>query len=145
MSAMPRGIRNNNPGNIRLSGVKWVGQAFGADPDFVTFDKPENGIRAIAKTLYSYWLDDGIHTIRGAIYRWAPATENNSAAYAADVAKQVGLGPDEFTGLNPILHDLVVAIIAHENANYAYDAGVIEQGLSLAGFETNEPQGTAAA
>ena len=48
-----RGIRNNNPGNIRVSKDQWEGMT-GDDGAFVIFDSPESGVRALAKNLQSY-------------------------------------------------------------------------------------------
>ena len=133
MSDLPRGIRNNNPGNIRLqTGVEWVGQVPGDDPSFVTFSDAKYGIRAIAEILKAYWSRDGVDTIGGAIRRWAPPTENNTGAYIDDVARRAKFDADTPTALDPVLRPLIEAIIAHENSNYAYPEGVLYDGLLLA-------------
>ena len=90
-----RGIRNNNPGNIRL-GAGWQGMADEqTDHDFVVFKAPEWGIRAIAKILLSD-ARNGITNVRGIINRWAPPVENNTDAYIAAVSNQLQVNPDQY-------------------------------------------------
>lgn len=135
MNEPTRGVRNNNPGNIRLvPGVEWVGQCFGADTDFCTFSDPKYGVRAIAEILHSYWVRDGIRTISGAIMRWAPPTENNTGAYMDDVAQRCAIDADEPTTLAAIIVPLIEGIIAHENGNFSYPTSVIQEGIALAGL-----------
>lgn len=144
----PRGIRNNNPGNIRW-GDAWQGlvpPAQRTDPDFCQFIAPAWGIRAIAITLITYQdkrrAPDGspIDSVREVIERWAPAVENNTAAYVQAVASALSVGPDDTT-VN--VHDyatllaLVKAIIRHENGvppkGDWYGAVTLDEGLKLAG------------
>lgn len=62
--AIPRGIRNNNPGNIRHSD-QWKGLTpEQPDPDFCTFSTPEYGIRAMGVILLNYQRKHGLKTIR---------------------------------------------------------------------------------
>lgn len=126
--AEPRGIRNNNPGNIRKSKATWRGKVEGSDPDFETFDSPQNGIRAIAKTLLSYQDTHGLRTVRRMISRWAPATENNTIAYANAVAAALGVDMDEPIDIHreTVLAPFVMAIIRHENGKQPYPAETIE-------------------
>lgn len=129
---MTRGIRNNNPGNIR-HGDPWEGRAeLQPDPEFVTFTDPKWGIRAIARIMRTYRDRHGLKTIRQMITRWAPETENDTAAYVDHVASQLGLHPDEPIDLEAVMHRLIAAIIAHENANYSYPVATVEQGIALA-------------
>src|SRR5574337_804815 len=79
-----RGIRNNNPGNIRKSSEPWRGLAAAKDqkdPAFFTFETPEWGIRAMAVILRTYQTKYGLRTIRAIIGRWAPSAENDTDAY----------------------------------------------------------------
>ena len=129
-----RGERNNNPGNIRLSASKWVGQIDGTDPAFVTFDTPENGIRALAKLLKNYQTNYGLRTVRAIINRYAPPTENITGAYVAAVSAALGVSPDAAIDLNDpgTLQQLVAAIITHENGRNTYAASTIATGVALA-------------
>jgi hypothetical protein len=129
-----RGIVNNNPGNIRKSDAAWHGAVAGSDPVFVTFDTPENGIRAMAKLLLTYQRKHGLDTIAELIERWAPAAENDSFAYIDDVSTRLGIDPDERIDLaDPaILAALCGAVIRHENGRQPYPAAVVAAGIGAA-------------
>lgn len=134
--SQPRGIRNHNPGNIRRSKDPWQGLAAQqTDKDFLTFEAPKWGIRALARTLITYQDRHGLNTVRGIISRWAPPNENNTLAYVRAVAAAVGVGPDDVIDLQhyEILRPMVVAIIKHENGMQPYSAAQIDAGLVLAG------------
>jgi hypothetical protein len=134
LSAPTRGIVNNNPGNIRKSGAAWQGAVAGNDPVFVTFDTPQDGIRAMAKVLLTYQRRHGLDTVAELIERWAPATENDSFAYIDDVATRLGIDPDERIDLaDPaILAALCGAIIRHENGRQPYSDAVLAAGVGAA-------------
>jgi len=130
---MTREERLNNPGGIkRVPGVTWVGQT-DDQPDklFVQFSTPQYGIRAIAHTLRTYWLKDGVTTVAQAITRWAPPAENYTQAYINAVCPECGVEPDEPVELPVILFPLVRAIINHENGAVIYTDEVIQQGIAL--------------
>lgn len=132
---MTRGERNNNPGNLDRTAIRWQGQSEDQpDSRFVKFDSPEWGIRALAKTLLTYGAKYGIRTVRGIINRWAPSNENNTEAYIASVAKHIGVGDTEAIDLSDrsIMQLLVVAIIKHENGRVTYTPDVIRAGIELA-------------
>ena len=130
----PRGIRNNNPGNIERGPRKWQGEIIGDDPRFATFETPEAGIRALAKNLLTYHEKHGLNTVDGIIGRWAPANENATAAYAAAVAKELGVGVgDQLDLRNPdTLSKLTTAIIRYENGQQPYKPETIRAGVDAA-------------
>jgi hypothetical protein len=120
---LPRGIRNNNPGNIQKSEIPWEGKlADGNDPRYESFDTPEAGIRAVSMNLRAYQEKYGIDTINGIVARWAPSTENNTQAYIAAVSKDLGVKPDAKLNLaDPkLLIGLTKAIIKQENGKQPY-------------------------
>lgn len=129
---LPRGIRNNNPGNIR-HGSNWNGLAE-EQPDsaFCTFIKPEYGIRAMGKILLNYQKLYGLDTVSEIINRWAPPVENDTGAYAAHVAEKIGVDPDEKISVYSNLQGLVLAIIKHENGQQPYDIATIQRGIEMA-------------
>lgn len=140
----PRGIRNNNPGNIRKSNNKWQGLAK-EQPDsaFATFVDPSMGIRALAVTLTTYYDRYNLNTVRGIIGRWAPPNENDTNAYVNAVCKQTGFQRDQILDLHTYEHmcPLVEAIIRHESGkgpmdtpNTWYKQSVIDVGLQKAGI-----------
>jgi hypothetical protein len=120
VEAVPRGIRNNNPGNIReikSDGTRWVGErATDDDPLFEEFDTMAHGVRALARILRTYQRVHGLKTVRGIIGRWAPACENDTAAYVRHVADRMRADPDAPINLAVPgrLADLVAAVIDHE-------------------------------
>lgn len=126
-----RGLRNNNPGNIKRSKTAWVGlKPVQSDPIFLEFTDPVYGIRALYKILMTY-KSRGLNTIEKIISTWAPSTENDTRAYIDTVAKRLGidprlpLGPQHYT-------PLIKAIIHHENGKQPYDNATIEKGIALA-------------
>ena len=96
---LPRGIRNNNPLNIRRGKDRWQGmRAVQTDAQFCQFESLEWGWRAAFWLLTRYFHQYGLDTIRGIINRWAPPNENNTRAYISNVARLTGIGADEPLG-----------------------------------------------
>ena len=93
MAKTPRGIRNNNPLNIRISGIAWQGKIIGnTDGTFEQFTKIEWGIRAALVNLRTYIRRDHIDTIRGIICKWAPASDgNHTENYIQRVSDRTGI------------------------------------------------------
>lgn len=130
--AVPRGIRNNNPGNIDRTTIKWKGMAAdqSGDPRFIVFSKPEWGIRAIARILLGDWRE-GQNTIASLIDEWAPPYENDTAAYIKAVGKACGVDPYKPCDIPALLPKMIPAIIMHENGVQPYAADVIQLGIDL--------------
>jgi len=127
----PRGIRNNNPGNIE-SGDDWEGLSKAQkDGRFAQFDSPEAGIRAIAKTLNTYKAKHKLDTIDGIINRWAPDDENDTESYIQSVERSTGFNRDETIEVKDY-PALIKAIIKHENGQMPYDESTILEGVKLA-------------
>ena len=127
----PRGIRNNNPGNIVRSGVSWVGMSpdQSSDTHFIVFNSPEYGIRAMARVLKNY-IAGGYTTVQQIINRWAPPIENDTGAYVNAVASAMGVSPTAQIDAS-FLEPLIAAIIQHENGQQPYDASLIARGIDL--------------
>ena len=90
---LPRGIRNNNPLNIRKSKSKWQGLVENSpDKEFCVFEHMKWGWRAAFKLLCdTYYKQWGLRTIRDIIHRWAPPNVGNHAdVYIAQVAMSIG-------------------------------------------------------
>ena len=135
MTQIPRGIRNNNPGNIRW-GADWQGlkkDGKSQDPSFCVFTSPEYGIRALAKLLRNYQRLYGLNTSRKIIGRYAPPNENQTQAYIQSVAQQLGIQPDTPVDLNEeaTLLVFIKAIIRFENGIQPYDTDTILKGIRL--------------
>lgn len=113
----PRGIRNNNPGNIRLSKTDWKGEVKGGDKVFETFKTPEDGLRALMLILMTYYTKYRLTTVRAIINRWAPPSENDTEAYIKQVSWRVGVSSDQTIDLldKGILISIAKGIVIHEN------------------------------
>lgn len=91
----PRGIRNNNPLNIRI-GNTWLGErANPTDNAFEEFVSIEYGYRAAFCILRRYIRRYGKNTITAIVSTWAPANENNTQRYIDFVAAQMKISPNE--------------------------------------------------
>lgn len=145
---MSRGIRNNNPGNIRV-GAKWQGRAAKHEmtPEqkreeaFVVFQSPEWGIRAIVKILQTYQRVHGIDTVQGIISRWAPPSENITGSYVRAVTRALNVASDTPLVLGThTLKLLVTAIIQHENGEQPYSNATLLAGIALSGLTPPKPK-----
>lgn len=134
-----RGIRNMNPGNIRL-GESWLGlRTKQTDPDFCQFTSMVYGCRALLKLLRTYVEKRGCTTIRKVIERWAPPSENDTSSYVLSVAAACRRDPDEVLNFeaDPLLYlDIAKAIARHECGvdaeaitDDAWEVGLKEAGL----------------
>lgn len=143
-TAEPRGVRNNNPGNLMKGNKSWQGEVQGDDPRYATFATPEAGIRAMGKNLLISQEEHGNSTVEGIVSRWAPATENNTAAYVATVAKAAGVKPDAPLNLRDpaVLTAVTRAMIQVENGKQPYSDAQIATGLGAALGTAPLPAGT---
>ncbi len=118
----PRGIRNNNPGNIRYiadPAQAWNGQV-GNDGGYGIYDTAAHGVRALGHQLMDY-ANRGLTSVAAIITTWAPAADsNNTAAYIADVSQQLGVNPTDQLDVANTLPQLTAAIIQHENGQQPY-------------------------
>lgn len=129
----PRGIRNNNPLNIRISGNNWKGKCTtNTDGEFEQFTDIVYGIRAAMIIVRTYISRHQCNTPRSIISRWAPESDhNNVKAYVAYVWDHAGLAPDAPIGFSEKrkVVNLVYAmaqfecgvIISREHFAHAYD------------------------
>ena len=97
---MTRGLRNNNPLNIRHSADRWEGARIEqTDRSFVQFKSMAYGYRAAWKTLESYWKHfkrlRQPFTVQNIVHRWAPPSENHTEAYVRTVLNLTSLGGHE--------------------------------------------------
>jgi hypothetical protein len=140
MEKLPRGIRNKNPGNIKL-GTNWDGLAKEqTDPVFCIFDEAVMGIRALMRILLVYRFHHKKTTIDDIISRWAPPSENDTKAYVDFVAKKMDKKPlDELDNSIEDYLPLVKCIIQMENGMQPYEDELIVEGMYKAweGFPTN--------
>lgn len=105
--------RNNNPGNLRATKSftqkqpGYIGEAEG----FAVFDTYENGVKAKKKLLFDSAGYAGL-TINGAIARYAPSSENDTAKYASTVAAAVRVpGSTSMSSLSPTQREALINAI----------------------------------
>lgn len=126
----PRGIRNNNPGNIRGANFTWDGETGRDDKDFVIFHSPVMGLRALSRVLRTYRDKHNLITIEGVLSRYAPSEENNTRAYIDHAVRILQKGADI-----PLNYDdyfaLIKVIVQHENGAQPYSDEQINLGLEL--------------
>jgi len=149
--ALPRGIRNNNPLNIRKGPDKWQGMAKNQiDAEFVTFASATYGLRAAARLLINYQDKYGHNTVHSIIGRWAPENGdrngaapggqyvNHTTAYRKAVAAAMGVGVTEVIDTHQYryLRPMLEAMVKFENANVQpYSAAEYDKALVLAGVD----------
>lgn len=92
---MPRGIRNNNPLNIRI-GNTWLGEVPNpTDSDFEQFVSPVYGLRAAFVILRRYINRYHRDTLPLIIHAWAPSSENNTENYISFVSHAAGIDREQ--------------------------------------------------
>ena len=129
-----RGIRNNNPGNFKISRIPWrnkVPREQNTDGKFEQFPTPLDGIRIIGVDLRSK-AGRGLNTVRKIIEVYAPPTENDTEAYIKSVARQTGLNPEAVIDIEANLFGLIDAIMVHENGGHDYPPELIRQAIAAA-------------
>lgn len=136
---VPRGIRNNNPLNIRI-GNTWIGEVeHPTDKEFEQFESMEYGLRAGFILLHRYINRYGLRTITDIISRWAPSNENNTQNYIRIVSQLTGIGC-----LDPISWENRAAMCSLVDAMVRVECGqmipwsLISQGYSLAVMATKK-------
>ena len=128
-----RGLRNCNPGNIRQSKTRYMGEKpHSTDSAFKQFETLEWGYRAIFMLLHTYRVRGYGDTIAKMISRYAPPVENNTEAYISRVCQQTGIDRDQrLNTLNSVqMIPIVSAISAVENGVKA-DEEVVARGWEL--------------
>lgn len=128
----PRGIRNHNWLNIRLSDDNdWQGEVAGTDTAFETFSAPEYGIRAAAKLVTNY-SNAGLDTVSKIIGKWAPTNENDTQNYINIVASRMNIDPNKKIDVKDpkIMENLLSAMAFVENGQEV-DRGTIRKGIEL--------------
>lgn len=135
--ALPRGIRNNNPLNIR-KGNNWKGERqHQSDPSFEEFETIQMGLRAGFIILRNYQRNSlapkmRANTIRKIINRWAPPSENNTLKYIDTVARRSGLNPDELIAYRDKPRMLaVVEAMCFVECGQAIDKDIISSAYDL--------------
>lgn len=143
-----RSVRNNNPFNIRI-GQPWQGLCPPEDmtsdqkqeTDFCVFRTPAFGFRAGAIILLTYYRKYKLNTVSSIISRFAPSSENDTKAYAADVAQKLEVLPNQPINVENLgtLTDLSRAIPIHEAGSWLFDTLDLQAGVAMALGQTPTP------
>lgn len=92
---IPRGIRNNNPLNLRV-GNNWIGEVSEpTDHAFEQFMDMKWGVRAAFMVMRNYINRHKCNTVAKLISRWAPSNENNTENYIKTVCNRTGIDRNE--------------------------------------------------
>lgn len=92
---VPRGIRNNNPLNIR-HGSKWRGlKREQTDKAFCQFTTIRYGLRAGFVLLRTYIQRYQLRTVPAIVSRWAPISENDTKRYISIVCRRANISSCE--------------------------------------------------
>lgn len=127
---LTRGIRNNNPGNIKAKD-SWQGMVGQDAGGFIIFSDMSWGTRAIGQSLINM-INKGTATIATLIPEWS-ATDQ--AAYITNVSSDIGIDQDAQLGTDPTtIAGLIRAISNQENGDqlsyqYVLDSD-IQEGIS---------------
>lgn len=118
---LPRGIRNNNPGNLTRTAIAWqnkVPHSQNTDQRFEQFRTFVWGLRAMIRDIRNDINLKGQNTIRKLITAYAPANENNTSGYINTLSTRTGIGPDAtLTADKETMRKLVREITVIENGN----------------------------
>ncbi|EAV5121062.1 transglycosylase [Escherichia coli] len=146
-NAKNRNYRNNNLGNLVFAnqeGATLEAPNAKGEQRFARFNTPEEGIRALANQVSSYYNGTSaaagyqkLQTVSSIISKWAPPKENNTNQYIDNVSKYLGVSPNEKIDVsNPeVMTQLVRAIATKEGGNPAVNNEFIKNALGA--FNTN--------
>ena len=87
----PRGIRNNNPGNLIYTNINWKGKLpkhQNKDRRFEMFIAPVYGVRAMIMDL-KHDISKGKNTVPALIEEYSPRFENNTDQYIEKVSRDL--------------------------------------------------------
>ncbi len=125
----PRGMRQNNPLNLRSWGNAPV------EGGYARFGTEQEGLEAGAANLLAYNRKYGIDTIHDIDTRWAPASDSNDvAAYDADVAQRTGFASGQHLDMRDpaVLAKLESAMGHHEQGRDVASADEIGRAVAAA-------------
>lgn len=132
-SRLPRGIRNNNPGNLNYAGQAGATKEGGSGGRFAIFESMQHGVAALYRQLQIYFKR-GINTLSSIVKTYAPASDNNNVdAYVSALAKATGKGANDVldSGDTATIARLMKGIVDHENGRGYISSSDIMGGIQL--------------
>jgi hypothetical protein len=116
---MPRGFRNNNPGNLIKTAIPWQGKLphnVNTDSRFEQFSNFHYGLRAMIMDIHTKIEVKGLDTLSKIIPVYAPRHENNTARYIEVISKLSGFGPyQKLNADHRTLKAIIIPMVFHEN------------------------------
>ncbi len=124
----PRGIRNNNPGNLNYARQNGATKEAGENGRFAVFSSMRDGISALHRQIQLY-LQRGVNTIDSIVNKYAPSSDgNNVQAYIQQLVGATGKGANETLSGDDqgTVFKLIRGIINHENGKgYVSDQDIL--------------------
>ncbi|UAN57991.1 lytic transglycosylase [Serratia sp. JSRIV004] len=128
-ASAPRGIRNNNPGNLNFVGQSGATLETHATPRFARFESAFEGFTALGKQIKAYYTGTSkaagyqkLQSVEDIISRFAPPKENNTQKYIDKLSKMMGVGRGETLNIHDpqVLAMLMNGITQIENGKNPY-------------------------
>lgn len=150
-ASAPRGIRNNNPGNLNYVGQNGATLENHATPRFARFNSAFEGFAALGKQIKAYYNGTSkaagykkLQSVEDIISRFAPASENNTQGYIDKLSKMLGVGRGDSLNIQDpkVLATLMNGITQIENGKNPYAPEMVlkaAQSTVGAGGGTNNP------
>lgn len=125
INSQPRGVRNNNPLNIRKSPDKFQGEVLRLDErEFKTFSSIKYGFRAAFCIIRTYIMHHALCTIEKIIRRWCP--DDTADNYIKVVCHDTGLSPTEqLSFYNQGQMVSLVKAMARVETGYTFDLDLV--------------------
>lgn len=133
----PRGIRNNNPGNLNYAGQSGATKESGDSGRFAVFSSMSDGVAALYRQLQLY-MKRGVNTIESIVNKYAPAGDgNNVSAYIQKLVGATGKGANDQLSAedNGTIFKLMRGIINHENGQRDDGKGYVTDQDILTGIQ----------
>lgn len=121
---LARGLRNNNPGNLRfIAKSPWNGQVGDDGEGYGVYSTMALGVRAAGKQLLKY-SRSGLNTVRQIIATWAPRSENDTEAYVRALSSWLNVAADQRIDVDAQLEEIAEGIFRHEVGAVAFAASL---------------------
>jgi len=120
--AVPVGVLNNNPGNLRSTHPERYHNCIGVDErGFMKFKRPIDGVRAMVINLKCYGSKHHIHTVEGVVCRWlsADGSKHTRSDYCKFIRQETGFRSNQRINLqNAKTLEAISRAIAHYENGY---------------------------
>lgn len=125
--ALPRGFRNNNPGNLIISDSQWLGKipmTQNTDGELEQFTTVIYGIRAMMLDILNDIMIDGMHNVHELITEYAGVSNQN---YINHIAEGINVTPFQVVPFSEsVFKTMIYDMIYFENQMNATNAQINE-------------------